>query len=452
MSRRPLSIRARFLLVSLVSVPLALALAGLFLISLFADNLERRIEAELAASVANLAAAVSFAPDGRIQRPADGFDPRFGEAYGGQYWQIEDPASDETLRSQSLWDFALALPTGLPVDRTQHFYDLAGPAGTRLLAFERTVMIASPLGTRTLRIVAASDRAALDAASRTFALDIVPYLLGLAAFMVAASLLQLLIGLRPLTRLTSALDRIRERPGERLKGVLPREFEPVETALNRLLDTQGETLAKARARAGDLAHGLKTPLTVLSNDALTLRERGEHEIAGEIDGIVEAMRTHVERELARSRIAAHAGSRQGNADLRDILAPVLRTLARTPGGEALDWRVDLPDGRSLPIDPHDLRELAGNLLENAAKWASSTVGVSFHAAKAGGTLIIEDDGPGVDPERIRAMTARGVRLDETTPGTGLGLSIVREICETYGLDLSIENRQTRGLRVAVGFA
>ncbi len=456
MRRRPLSIRARFLLVSLAVVPAALALAGLVLISLFADNLERRIQAELSNAVANLAGAVAFSPDGEIQRPADGFDPRFSEALGGLYWQIEDEGTGRVLRSQSLWDVTLALPADLDPGESQFRYELAGPSGTRLLAFERHVMVSSPTGARTLRIVAAADRAPLDEASRIFALDIVPFLVALALFLVAASLAQLVIGLRPLSQLTAGLDRIRERqggmPGGRLEGVLPKEFAPVEAALNRLLDAQGRALSEARARAGDLAHGLKTPLTVLSNDALTLKERGEREIGEEVEVLVAAMRVHVERELARSRIAANAGLRQEDADLTATLEPLVRTLKRTPDGERLDWTLGLPAGRRLPIDPQDLRELAGNLLENAAKWAAAGVRLGWDEGTGGaGTLVVEDDGPGVDPARIRAMTTRGVRLDETTPGTGLGLSIVREIADIYGLDLTIGNRQERGLRVAVAF-
>lgn len=451
MNRRPLSIRARFLLVSLASVPTALALAALFLISLFSANLERRVEAELTAHINNLAASIRFQPDGRIARPESFLDRRFSEAYGGLYWQIEDEASRAQLRSESLWDFTLALPGDLPADGSVHHYELAGPDGTRLIAQERRVIVASPTGARNLRIVAAADRKPLDDASRGFGLDIVPYIVGLAIFLIAASLAQLIIGLRPLSTLTAGLDRIRERRSGRLDGVLPQEFAPVETALNRLLDSQSRAIGKARARAGDLAHGLKTPLTVLANDALTLRERGEPDIADEIDHLAAQMRSHVERELARSRIVASAEMRQSDGDLVAILGQIVRTLRRTSGGEALDWRIELPEALVLPVDPHDLRELAGNLVENAVKWTKTAVCIRWQGADGGGSLVIEDDGPGVDPEKIGSMTERGVRHDERTPGTGLGLSIVREICDVYGLALTIENRRSRGLRVSVAF-
>jgi signal transduction histidine kinase len=350
-----------------------------------------------------------------------------------------------------LWDFALALPDSLPGDSAVHHYELAGPGNTRLLVQERRIFVNSPTGKRSLRIAVAADRQPLDDAGRGFALDILPYIAGLAALLILASLVQVTIGLRPLATLKDGLDRIREHRSGRLDSVLPKEFAPVETALNQLLDSQAQAIGKARARAGDLAHGLKTPLTVLANDALRLREKGERELADEIDHLVSVMRAHVERELALSRIAASAAMRQSDGDLTTVIGEIVRTLRRTAGGEALDWHVDLPEALMVPVDPHDLRELAGNLVENAVKWGRSTVRIHWRPAGAGGALIIEDDGPGVDPDKIRSMTGRGVRHDEQAPGSGLGLSIVQEICDVYGLALTIENLQSQGLRATVTF-
>jgi len=451
MVRRPLSIRARFLLVSLAIVPVALALAGLFFTSLFTANLQRRIEAELAGHINNLAASIHFQPDGRLARPTSTLDHRFSKAYGGLYWQIDDEAMQTQLRSESLWDVALALPGSPPGDGAVHHHELAGPGGTRLLTQERRIIVNSPTGKRSLRIAVAADRQPLDDAGRAFVLDILPYIAGLAAILILASLVQVTWGLRPLATLKDGLDRIREHRGGRLDTVLPKEFTPVEAALNRLLDSQAQAIGKARTRSGDLAHGLKTPLTVLANDALRIREAGEAEIADEIDHLVSVMRTHVERELVRSRIAASAEMRQSDGDLAKVIAEVVRTLKRTAGGEALDWCIDLPRSLMLPVDPHDLRELAGNLVENAVKWGRSTIRIRWRPAGVGGSLVIEDDGPGVDAGKISSMTRRGVRHDEQEPGTGLGLSIVQEICDVYGLALVIENREPCGLRVSVAF-
>lgn len=444
---RPLSIRVRFLVVSLVAVPLALALAALFMTSMFSTSLERRLEEELKGHINTIAASIRLGADGAIEHPVNLTDRRFVQAYGGLYWQIGDAATPAMFRSESLWDTSLSSPEDLPDDGAVHRYETEGPSGARLIVLERQIMVSSPNGLKPVQISVASDRTVLDEASRGFALDILPYLAGLAVFLIGASFVQVIFGLKPLADLTRGLDRIRERRTGRLEGALPVEFAPVEQAVNRLLGEQAQSLATARARAGDLAHGLKTPLTVLSNDALTLRERGQEDIADEIEQLVRLMRGHVEHELARSRIVANADMRQTDADIEKIVGQVVKTLQRTPKGEGLAWVVDIGAPPLVPLDTHDLRELFGNLAENAVKWASTEICISWKDNR----LVVADDGPGVDPEKIRSMTERGVRLDSQTPGTGFGLSIVKEICEVYGLTLSIENRQGSGLMVSVAF-
>lgn len=444
--KRPISIRTRFLLVSLVAVPAALGLAALFMISVFTENLQRRLETELESHINTLASTIQLGPDGNLQRPSALLDQRFSDAYGGLYWQIGDGTTPALFRSQSLWDYTLpGRPASAAGDGGVHRYEAPGPDATSLLILERQILIKSPAGLKPVRISVASDIAPLAEAGRVFALDILPYLAGLALFLIAASIVQVTFGLKPLATLTTALDRIRERRGGRLEGILPTEFVPVEAALNRLLDAQAQSLTKARARAGDLAHGLKTPLTILSNDAVTLREKGEVDMAQEINHLVHVMQAHVDHELVRSRIVADPAMRQSNARLSDIVEQVVKTLKRTPQGETLDWQVHLDAADEVPIDPNDLRELVGNLVENAVKWADSVVTVSWGA----GRLCVADDGPGADPGMIGALTLRGLRLDRRTPGTGLGLSIVKEICDVYKLGLLIENGNDRGLRVEI---
>jgi signal transduction histidine kinase len=445
--KRPLSIRVRFLLVSLIAVPLALALAAIFMTSIFSANLEQRLEEELKGHINTLAGSIRLTADGAIEQPSGLMDQRFTQAYGGLYWQIGNANQPALFRSDSLWDTSLSRPDDLPDDGAVHRYISEGPEGSRLIVLERQIMISATTGLKPVQISVAADTKALDEASRGFALEIFPYLAGLAVFLIGASLVQVIYGLKPLADLTTGLDRIRERHSGRLNGALPAEFEPVENAVNRLLDTQAQSLAKARSRAGDLAHGLKTPLTILSTDALTLRESGQSDMADEIEQLVQLMRGHVDHELARSRIVANADMRQSDANVREIIDQVVKTLQRTPKGEALEWHIEIGKPPNVPLDTHDLRELVGNLTENAVKWAKDSVRIVWKNDR----LMISDDGPGVDPEKIGDMTERGVRLDRKTPGTGFGLSIVKEICEAYGLTLLIENRQGSGLMVSVMF-
>jgi signal transduction histidine kinase len=443
--KRPISIRTRFLLVSLVAVPAALGLAALFMISVFTENLQRRLEMELESHINTLASTIQLGPDGNLQRPSALLDQRFSDAYGGLYWQIGDGNTPALFRSQSLWDYTLPRPGNVASDGGVHRYEAAGPDATSLLILERQILIKDPAGLKPVRISVASDTAPLAEAGRVFAFDILPYLAGLALFLIAASIVQVTFGLKPLATLTTGLDRIRERRGGRLEGILPTEFVPVEAAINRLLDAQAQSLTKARARAGDLAHGLKTPLTILSNDAVTLREKGEVDMAQEINHLVHVMQAHVDHELVRSRIVADPAMRQSNARMGTIVEQVVKTLKRTPQGETLKWQVHVDAPGEVPIDPNDLRDLVGNLVENAVKWADRVVTISWSA----GRLSVVDDGPGADPSMIGALTLRGLRLDRRTPGTGLGLSIVKEICDVYKLGILIENGNEKGLRVEI---
>ncbi len=442
-----ISLRTRFFLVSMASVTVALLLALWFLVSLFADSYGRRIDAELTSHVNTLAGMLHFAPDGTLLPPAGPGDNRFQQPYSGLYWQIEDDARKAVMRSPSLFDAALPLPDDPHPAGAIHRYRLEGPDGKDVIVQERAVIAGAPGGPRTIRIAVAIDAAVLDDARRSFTRETLPYIAGLALFLVLMSIVQLRLGLAPLDKVAADLDAITARRAERLPGPYPKEFEGLTGQVNRLIEAQAAAMDKARRRASDLAHGLKTPLTVLGNDALTLREKGETGIADELDSLAQAMLAHVEHELARARIAQSPDQRRADAAPAAIAGDIIRTLKRTEQGEALDWTIDIPSSLMLPIDPHDLRELLGNLLENATKWAATRVSLSWGA----GNLVIEDDGPGVAPERRGQLTERGLRLDHQKPGSGLGLAIVKEIVDVYGLGLAIENRRPHGLRVSVGF-
>ena len=443
------SIRGRFLLVSLISVLVALAMANLVLVLLFTRNLEARIDAELSGHINNIAGALRFAEDGRLDLPDRPVDRRFDEPYGGLYWQVGDDERASELRSASLWDFTLPLPDDAQETGTIHRYKLPGPEGTDLIVQERKIIFAAPVGERAIRIAAAIDASIVSDASRAFAFDIIPYMLALAVFLIAASLAQLTFGLKPISSVATGLDRIRERKAERLEGRFPQELKGVVGAVNQLLDAQAQLIEKAKSRAANLAHGLKTPLTVLSNDAATLRERGEVAIADELAHLAGVMQAHVERELTLSRIAANASLRRSDANIAEAVDLIVKTLRRTPRGEGLKWHIAVPTELVVGVDPHDLQELLGNVLDNAVKWSRTEISIQAIRQEQRTVLIIEDDGPGADPAGLRTMMERGTRLDLQTPGTGIGLAIVRDIAAVYDLSVEITNRPVGGLRISI---
>jgi signal transduction histidine kinase len=446
------SIRIRFVLVSLLSVAAALSLAAFVFVGLFTRSLEHRLDQELTDHLNNIAGQIEFAADGTVRLPDRPTDIRFSTPYGGLYWQIADDRRGTQTRSASLWDYTLPLPDDPQETGAVHRYNLPGPEGETLLVQERKVIARATDGERPLRLAVAIDTATITEAREAFVADIIPYMLALAAFLVAASLAQLTFGLKPLSAIGDGLDRIRARQASRLTGPLPGELKPMVDAMNRLLDDQDALIARARARAADLAHGLKTPLTVLANDAETLKERGEEEIGEELAHLASVMRNHVDRELARSRIAATASLRSADADLGQSVAMIVRTLKRTPDGERLAFSVNVPEGIKLGIDPSDLQELTGNLVENAVKWARTTITIAATSGPDGAVLEVIDDGPGVGDADLKRMTERGVRLDTRIAGTGIGLSIVSDIAEVYGIDVEIANGETGGLHVTLRFA
>jgi signal transduction histidine kinase len=446
------SIRIRFVLVSLLSVAAALSLAAFVFVELFTRSIEHRLDQELTDHLNNIAGQIEFAADGTVRLPDRPTDIRFSTPYGGLYWQMTDDRRGTQLRSASLWDYTLPLPDDPQETGTVHRYDLPGPDGEPLLVQERKIIAKAPDGERPLRLAVAIGTATVTEARQAFAADIIPYLLALAVFLVAASVAQLTFGLKPLSAIGEGLERIRARQATRLTGPLPGELKPMVDAMNRLLDDQDALIARARARAADLAHGLKTPLTVLANDAETLKERGETEIGEELAHLASVMRNHVDRELARARIAATASLRSADANLEQSVAMIVRTLKRTPDGERLAFEINIPEALPLGVDPNDLQELVGNIIENAVKWATTRIAIEATVFPSGVTLVIADDGPGVGQSDLKRMTERGVRLDSRMPGTGIGLSIVSDIADVYGIGVDIANGDPSGLRITLHFA
>jgi signal transduction histidine kinase len=237
------------------------------------------------------------------------------------------------------------------------------------------------------------------------------------------------------------LAGIRAGTERRLGDAFPDEILPLAAEVDGLLDAREAQVERARARAADLAHGLKTPLQVLAGDVVRLRARGETAIAADVEQVAAAMRRHVDRELARARLAGGGG--EASADVAAVVDAVLAVIVRTPAGARLTWSVDIPAGTTARIHPDDLAEALGNLLENAARHATASVEV--RCAKAGDGLTIEmvDDGPGIAADRIEGLMNRGARLDVDEDGAGLGLAIVGDIAEAWGGRLTLASTPGR---------
>ncbi len=446
MTRR--SLRTRLLLAAAVSICAALVAAGAGFATLFEHHVERRIGAELETLLNQIIAKLRLGEDGRIRLGQAPAEPRFEQPLGGLYWQVRDETRPTLLRSRSLWDAVIELPGDEVAPGAVHRHTLAGPAGQTLLVRERQITLRPGAEAHRVRIAVAVDGGELIAARNAFAADMFPYLALLAGVLMLAAWLQVRIGLAPLDALRRGVMAIRSGAQPRLRSRYPEELMPLVEELNGLLEAQEQTIERARAWTADLAHGLKTPLMVLSADAQRLREQGNTPVAEDLDRLAETMRRRIDRELIRARIRSQPQTRQAQVEVGEAIERIVRTLRRTPRGSRLEWAVQVPEPVVAAMLPDDLAELLGNLLENATQWAERRIAVST-SGNAHVEILIEDDGPGVPQEQLKRLGLRGVRLDEHTQGSGLGLAIARDIIEAYGGALRLGRAALGGLAVAL---
>lgn len=421
------SLRLRLLFAGAISVVVALALSGLGLTLLFERHVERRVVAELNVYLRQIVAGVDRNVDGELVMSGRPADPRFAMPLSGLYWQAR--VDKTALKSRSLWDGELSLASDVPADGVVHKYHIQGPNGAELIAVERSVVLPQRLGGGTMRAAVAIDSSDVAAAVHAFATDLVPYLIVIAVFLISAAYAQVAVGLRPLTMVRARLAAIREGRAQRLGQGFPDEIVPLALEVDGLLGAREVQIKKARARAGDLAHGLKTPLQVLAGDVERLRTKGEAQIAAEIEQVATAMRRYVERELARARMAS--SGRSTAADVGEVVQRVVAVIVRTPAGSKLDWSVDIPARTIGWIDPDDLAEAIGNLVENAARHARGKVAIRSRADSGLITITVADDGPGIPREHLPDALSRGTQFHQAGSGTGLGLAIVSDIAEAW---------------------
>ncbi|MGB5559685.1 MAG: HAMP domain-containing sensor histidine kinase [Paracoccaceae bacterium] len=428
-----LSLRLRLLIAGTAAILIALALAEAGLSALFAAHVERRALAELSVQLDQVLAGVDRDVTGKPVLATAPADPRFQRPLGGLYWQIE--VEGVLLRSRSLWDYALPLPVDELPDGAEHFHDIVGPSGETLLTVERSVALPSRLGGATMRAAVAMNRADLKQAEQDFIADLLPFTGLLAGVLILAGWVQILIGLRPLATVGRRVADVRSGAVSRLGSDFPSEVQPLAAEVDALLEQREAEIARARARAGDLAHGLKTPLQALLGETDRLRGSGRPEAADAIEDIAGAMRRHVDRELTRARFASRGSA--ARVDLTDLAQRVHRVVSRTAAGAGVDWDIDVPERLIAAADADDLTEALGALAENAARHARGRVRITGRRAGDQVILSVIDNGPGIPANRIEALMERGTRADTTGPGSGLGLAIAAEIAAGFGGQLTL---------------
>ena len=252
----------------------------------------------------------------------------------------------------------------------------------------------------------------------------------------------------PFRRLRSRLIEVRDGRSATIAGSYPSEVQPLVDDLNNLLEERERAVRRAQAKAGDLAHGLKTPLAIMAQEAERARREGHAESASILLQQVDRMHRQIEYHLARAR--AGAGNTPGaRSSVRDCADALTRTLRHLYADRRLSFQIDAPEEHFVRVQREDLEEILGNVLDNACKWGKSQVALSSFSKETEILIVIEDDSSGITPSLRDSVFKRGVRVDETTPGWGLGLAIVRELVELYGGSISLGDSATGGLKVTL---
>ncbi len=426
----------------------AIALTTLFQRSII-GTLDTRLESVSGA----LIAAAETRQDGTLALAREPSDPAYGRVFSGRYWQILDaPDEGETsilLASRSLWDENLypedrLIAASLAEPGQVRFATMKGPDGETLRLVAQSIRLPNRPGM--VVMLAAEDRGPADRQVRNFAIIAALMFVGFAAAIAAGVFFQVRIGLAPVLRMRDSVADVREGMEERVEGDFPVELQPLANELNAMLDHSRELVERSRTHVGNLAHALKTPIAVLTNES--------HSQGGELAELVKrqtgVMAKQVDHHLRRARAAAHAKAVGARTPVHPVVDDLARTLTKIYSERGIRIETDVPESMNFRGERQDLEEMAGNLMDNACKWATSNLRVS---ARPGGEgqfeLLIEDDGPGLDEEGCETALQRGVRLDEQAPGTGLGLAIVADLAKAYEGEVELARSELGGLRVCV---
>ncbi|WBO24682.1 sensor histidine kinase [Sphingomonas abietis] len=372
--------------------------------------------------------------DGEVRFLRPLADQRFLEPYSGLYWQVSGKGHD-AFPSRSLWDQTLAVNLNQPTSQ-EHYYDSKQFKDEPLRVVERDVKI--PGSSTVWRFQVAASRDDLDdqigvlrkTMLRSFAI------LGLGLILMSA--VQTVYGLWPLRRVRLAIAGVRSGRSSRVDVKLPIEIRPMVEELNDLLAHNEKQAEEARTHAGNLAHALKTPLTVIMNEVTAQSPELPQTVMRE----ARTMRRQVDHHLARARAVGRRGSAQSRADVWASLEAVERAVDRLFPDTVID--LDGTRGLAVRVERQDLDELLGNLMENAAKYGGGRVFVTVEKVGEMAEIITEDDGRGIPEAEREKIFERGARLDTGKPGTGLGLAIVRDVAEIYGGKVALEESEDLG--------
>jgi signal transduction histidine kinase len=423
-------------LIAAVWITMLLGVGGLALVQVLDDTLTASFDEQLANNLNAMinAAELDEVGDVRLLRPLG--DQRFAEPYSGLYWQVSG-GGHAPFPSRSLWDRQLALPPGNQDCRTPCKFESTQFPSETLRVIARSVRLPGAAQPFLFQVAQSSrDLDRQKARTRT----VVGWSLGVLGIgLIVMVGLQSIYGLAPLRRVSKAIAVIRSGEARRVEAQFPVEVEPLVAEINELL-AHGEAQSEAaRRHAGNLAHALKTPMSVLIGEA-----RGRDDpLARTIEAQVQVMRRHVDHQLARARAAGRRAASTARTPVWPSLEAIARTVGRIHQGKVL---IDLAGDREASFrgEQQDLEEMLGNLIDNAALHGGGRVFITVEADADQVRVLVEDDGKGIAPDQRSRLFERGERLDTDKPGTGLGLAIVKDVAELYGGSVALDSSEDLG--------
>ena len=448
------SLQARLIAAAAVWTLLGLIVGGFLLSGVFRASVESNFDARLKFDLDGMIAAAEPDAAGNVSIH-DFSDPRFERAYSGWYWRIVPevkgvPDYSRAQRSRSMFDSAIRVTDSRPGVGGLILGHGMGPEDLPLRYVAQHIEFPvsatpDPGDSRGYEFLVAGDATQVEKEVNRFNGTLIWSFAVLGLGLIVGIFIQVRIGLVPLRRVRDALARIRDGKARRLDGHFPAEIAPLASELNSLIEHSAEVVGRARTHVSNLAHFLKTPLTVLSSEA----NANPGPLAEAVMRQVTTMRRQVDHYLARARAAGAVDVLGNRTPVKPVLDDLARVLKRIHAGRAIAIDVDCPAGLAFRGERQDLEEMAGNLIDNASKWAHSRVTVLATRDGAKFTLKVGDDGDGLDEEDRSRVGERGERLDESVPGTGLGLAIVRDVAKLYGGDLELGESALGGFEAKV---
>jgi signal transduction histidine kinase len=445
------SLRMRLLAGTLIWIVISILVAGWGLGQLFHQHVEAQFDAELKNHLDQLTAQLILDEQNQAQVRLLPSDPRLNKPLSGLYWQIDRIAAageypvKAALRSRSLWDETLVVPADAPADGEIHQHRIEGPLGVALKVVERTVTI----DTHSLRLMVAANESLMSGPIVDFKghLWIALSILGMG--LTLAALMQVFVGLAPLRSMQKALGRVRHGDARNMEGTFPNEIMPLVNEFNTVLAQNAEVVERARTQAGNLAHALKTPLSVLANAANSPGKQDD-ELAQLVASQMDVVRKQVDYHLSRAQAAASVKVPGMRTAVEPVIQGLVRVMQRVHAEHHLEF-VLIPDEASLSFrgEEQDLQEMLGNLIDNASKWARSRIEIQVSDESGKLRVSIDDDGKGIAETERDHVLKRGVRADEQVPGTGLGLAITADLARMYGGDLVLAKSSLGGLQASL---